>query len=91
MPHQAISRPNDNRILENFVKSVCYWLAALCLGYSGVASAFTPANGLWGINAELNGSPGRGFQIEVENETVVLTYYGYRPDGSSAFFSPPAR
>ncbi|PYE74861.1 hypothetical protein DFQ15_1232 [Xylophilus ampelinus] len=46
-----------------------------------------PAPGLWGISAELNGSPGRGFQIEVENEVAVLSYYGYRADGSSVFYS----
>lgn len=46
-----------------------------------------PATGLWGISAELNGSPGRGFQIEVENEIVVLSYYGYRADGSSVFYN----
>lgn len=44
-----------------------------------------PAGGLWGIDAETTGAPGRGIQIEVENGIVVLTYYGYRLGGSSGF------
>ena len=46
-----------------------------------------PAPGLWGFTSELNGTPGRGFQLEVENEVLVLSYYGYRADGSSVFYS----
>lgn len=53
---------------------------------SFAAQAFMPAPGLWGIDNELNGQPGRGFQLEVQNETLLFTYYGYRADGSSAFY-----
>ena len=38
------------------------------------AMAFTPAGGLWGFTNELNGQPGRGFQLPVEND-VLLFYY----------------
>ncbi len=61
---------------------------SLFVGLFGVCSlsqAFTPANGLWRIDAEQNGLPGRGLRINVENEIVVLTYYGYRTDGTSLF------
>lgn len=61
--------------------------AAAALLTATAAQAFMPAPGLWGMAAELNGAPGRGFQLEVENEVVVLSYYGYRPDGSSVFYS----
>lgn len=58
----------------------------LFFGLSNAAWAFMPAGGLWVIDAENNGQGGRGFQIEVENEIMVLTYYGYRADGSSIFY-----
>lgn len=61
--------------------------AAVALLVTGASHALMPAPGLWGVSAELNGSPGRGFQIEVENEVLVLSYYGYRADGSSVFYN----
>jgi len=56
----------------------------LCLSASGPALALdvTPQSGLWSIDAENNGQPGRGFQIEVQNDILVLTFYGY--DGVGA-------
>ncbi|MEO6423167.1 MAG: hypothetical protein ABIR84_10935 [Candidatus Nitrotoga sp.] len=61
-------------------------VVALILAISSSAWAFMPANGMWGVDSEDNGLPGRGFQIEVENEIMVLTYFGYRADGSSVFY-----
>lgn len=60
-------------------------VAALLLAISSSAWAFMPATGIWGIDSENNGSPGRGFQIEAENGIIVFTYFGYRADGSSVF------
>lgn len=51
------------------------------------AQAFMPAGGTWIINAESTGSPGRGFQVEIENEVFVFSYYGYRQDGTSVFYT----
>lgn len=56
--------------------------AALSLG----AHAFMPASGVWIIDSEENGQPGRGFQIDVENGTVIFYYNGYRADGTSVFY-----
>lgn len=53
---------------------------------ASTAQAFMPATGAWGIDSEMNGTSGRGFNIEVENEVMVFTYYGYRADGSSLFY-----
>jgi hypothetical protein len=61
-------------------------LAAALLSASLCARAFMPAGGLWVINSENTGQSGRGFQLEVENEVLVFTYYGYRADGSSVFY-----
>jgi len=45
-----------------------------------------PANGIWEIDSEATGDPGRGFTIDVENEVMFFTYYGYRNDGTSVFY-----
>jgi hypothetical protein len=55
------------------------------LGASAAASAFTPAGGLWGFTTELNGQPGRGFQLTVENDVLIFYYYGYDSDGSGNY------
>ena len=49
-------------------------------------AAVTPVVGLWGIDAENNGSSGRGMQIDVQSGTMVLTVYAYNPDGSPQFY-----
>jgi|GEM_PF-278839 len=61
-------------------------VAFLCFLICSPAWAFMPAAGMWGVDSEDNGLPGRGFQIEAENGTVVFTYFGYRADGSSVFY-----
>jgi len=50
------------------------------------AQDITPQTGTWAINEEVNGEPGRGFQIEVQNDILVLYFYGYEPMGESAFW-----
>ena len=60
-------------------------LACLMLVASSSVFAFMPAAGIWGVDSEDNGLPGRGFQIEAENEIMIFTYFGYRPDGSGTF------
>ena len=67
------------------MKKITTGLVAGLIGFCSYAWSFTPANGLWRIDAEQNGLPGRGLRINVENEIVVLTYYGYRKDGTSLF------
>ena len=45
-----------------------------------------PDSGLWGFDAEANGQPGRGFQIDQQQGNLMLfTYMGYRADGSPLF------
>lgn len=62
--------------------------AAAVIAFSVSTSlwAFMPANGIWQIDSETNGQPGRGFTLDVENEVMFFTYYGYRADGSSLFY-----
>lgn len=61
-------------------------IAAIAL-FSTPTWAFMPVIGLWNIQSELNGQPGRGMMIEVRNESLFLTYFGYRADGSSAKYN----
>lgn len=69
--------------IANFARAcLLAMLAALSLG----AHAFMPASGVWIIDSEENGQPGRGFQIDVENGTVIFYYNGYRADGTSVFY-----
>jgi hypothetical protein len=50
------------------------------------SSEIDPTDGLWAIDIENNGQPGRGFQIDVQHGVMVLTFYGYRADGSSEWY-----
>ena len=53
---------------------------------SAFANAALPDPGMWVIGNELNGTPGRGLQIDRQGgKTVIVSYFGYRPDGSSLF------
>jgi hypothetical protein len=50
------------------------------------AGASIPQPGLWIVDAEATGKPGRGFQIDLQNRTLVFTYYGYKFGGAPTFF-----
>ncbi|MDR2335433.1 MAG: hypothetical protein LBE61_18350 [Burkholderiaceae bacterium] len=61
-------------------------VSAAIAGLSLPALAVLPQAGLWTIGGELNGEPGRGIQLDRQNgQTIVLSYFGYREDGSSMF------
>lgn len=46
----------------------------------------TPRSGLWAVEAELNGSPGRGIQVDYQGGTLVVVVNGYESDGHSGFW-----
>lgn len=50
------------------------------------ALAFQPANGIWEISAENPNQPGRGMQIEVQNNVLILSVYGYTAGGGATFY-----
>lgn len=66
--------------------NIKYLIGATLLFLSSSALAFMPAAGIWGVDSEDNGQPGRGFQVEAENGIIVFTYFGYRVDGSNLFY-----
>lgn len=50
------------------------------------AFAILPQQGMWGIGSEVNGKPGRGIQLDRQGgKYIIITYFGYRPDGTSMF------
>lgn len=66
--------------MKRMIAFACCWL------YLSVACAFTPESGLWAIDAENNGKPGRGFQIDIQGSTFVLTFYGYEASGDAQWY-----
>lgn len=70
------------------MRITCHALLAAAVSWFAIpALAALPEAGYWSFDGELNGHPGRGLQIERQGgETVILSYYGYRPDGSATFY-----
>lgn len=66
------------------VKTLCLlWFVAL-FSISNVKAA--PQPGLWNIDEELTGNPGRGFQIDSQGDVLILTFYGYEETGEPTFY-----
>ena len=63
--------------------------AALFMGAS-LAQAFAPQAGTWVVNSELDGKPGRGLAIDVQNNTLVMQMYGYESSGQPTFYMATA-
>jgi hypothetical protein len=59
------------------------FLSVLLCAYCTVASAVLPEQGLWWNPAE----GGRGYGIEVQDNYIFVTYYGYTGTGVSAFYT----
>ena len=58
-------------------------LAAVCCWTS--AHAFVPSAGTWVVNDELNGKPGRGLAIDVQNHVLVMQMYAYEKNDQPTF------
>lgn len=66
-------------------------IAAVLLPLAAIATAaeardYTPQVGTWAIDQENNGKPGRGFQMDVQNDVLVLYFYGYEKTGESTYW-----
>lgn len=71
-------------VMNRWVRSVVISAVASCL--SAYAMAALPDSGMWAMDGELNGKPGRGIQIDRQGGlNVIVTYFGYRTDGSALF------
>ncbi len=63
-----------------------YAIACVVLGSSFAAHAFMPQAGTWAVTSEVNGKPGRGFGLDVQNSTLVMQMYAYDPSGNPTFY-----
>ena len=59
--------------------------AALFMG-AGLVHAFAPQAGTWVVTSEVDGKPGRGFGIDVQNTTLVMQMYAYEASGQPTFY-----
>lgn len=51
------------------------------------AMAIQPASGMWSFDGELTDGPGRGIQVDTQGgDLIIITYFGYRADGSAVFY-----
>lgn len=53
---------------------------------SSFAYAFAPQTGTWIMTSEVNGKPGRGLAIDVQDNTLVMQMYAYDASGSATFY-----
>ncbi|WP_395025131.1 hypothetical protein [Comamonas odontotermitis] len=69
------------------MQAVKIWASYAMFFVSCSAFAALPQTGMWGVDSEVNGKPGRGIQIDRQGgNTVIASYYGYRDDGSATFY-----
>ena len=70
--------------MKSFIRIVASVSIAV-LSFSAFAAL--PQPGLWVMDNEVNGKPGRGLQIDRQDgETIVVSYFGYKNDGSAVFY-----
>lgn len=63
------------------------WIWVACLAVSSAAHAFMPQAGTWVVASELNGRPGRGFAIDMQNDILVMQMYAYEQNGQPTFYT----
>jgi len=62
-------------------------LAAVALFMcTGLVYAFAPQAGTWVVTSEVDGKPGRGLAIDVQNTTLVMQMYAYESNGQPTFY-----
>ncbi len=66
-------------------RSITAALISCAFSTSWAANTITPQNGNWIISDELNGKPGRGMGIDVQDGIFVMQVYNYNPNGSATF------
>ncbi|MFO1413889.1 MAG: hypothetical protein U1F10_08280 [Burkholderiales bacterium] len=61
-------------------------VSRLRFGGTTPAQGVRPRNGLWVVDQELDGKPGRGFHVDQQGNTLVVAYFGYRGDGRAQWY-----
>ncbi|GEM_PF-822887 len=69
-----------------FLKRAFYGLLLLCAcAGNGFATPLFIQSGTWIVDSELNGLPGRGMAIDVQNQHLVMQVYNYNRAGRPTF------
>ncbi|MBF5007620.1 hypothetical protein [Diaphorobacter caeni] len=63
-----------------------FLLAIGAFALAGSALAFMPQAGTWIVTSENTGQPGRGFGLDVQNNTLVMQMYAYEANGAPTFY-----
>ncbi|QIL70846.1 hypothetical protein G7048_11015 [Diaphorobacter sp. HDW4B] len=61
-------------------------VAAMALLGVSATYAMMPQAGTWSVTGESKGKPGRGFGIDVQNDTLVMQMYAYDANGNPTFY-----
>lgn len=61
-------------------------MTAALLCSAGMAYAFMPQAGTWVVTSEVDGKPGRGLAIDVQNDTLLMQMYAYEASGQPTFY-----
>ncbi|WP_019701050.1 hypothetical protein [Paracidovorax oryzae] len=62
------------------------WTAAALLACAAGAHAYEPQAGTWVVSSEVDGKPGRGLSVDVQNGTLALQMYAYENSGQPTFY-----
>jgi hypothetical protein len=62
-------------------------LFLVCFFLSSVVHAFMPQAGTWVVTSEVNGLPGRGIALDVQNNIFAFSLYGYESSGQPTFYT----
>lgn len=72
--------------IGQFHRSAALIASMLLAGFGAhAANDFTVQNGSWVIPTEIDGQPGRGMSIDVQDGLLVLAVYNYKSSGESTF------
>jgi len=63
------------------------FLFLLCVLLSSAAHAFMPQAGTWVVTSEVNGLPGRGIALDVQNNIFAFSLYAYESNGQPTFYT----
>lgn len=66
------------------MKKILFLLGILL---SSAAQAFMPQAGTWVVTSEVNGLPGRGIALDVQNNIFALQVYAYESSGQPTFYT----
>ncbi|PIF92818.1 hypothetical protein CLU86_3768 [Acidovorax sp. 62] len=61
-------------------------MTAALLCSAGMAYAFMPQAGTWVVTSEVDGKPGRGLAMDVQNDTLLMQMYAYEANSQPTFY-----